>query len=194
MVYPTIYPAAKALIFDLDGTLADSIPIHNSSWDETCKGFNYFFDTDFFQKMTGMPTRAFAEFIKKDSGCSYTVDELVKMKQTLFFKQAHQIKPFAKMASFVKENYGKIPMSIGTGGSCKSATLILNTIGLSQYFPIVISANDVINHKPFPDTFLKCAEKMNISPSLCQVFEDGEKGMEAAITAGMMVTDVRVFY
>jgi len=194
MDYPKLNPAAKALIFDLDGTLANSIPIHNAAWDETCKTFNYTFDKDFFIKMTGMPTRSFAEFIKKDSGCSMSVDELVRIKQKHFLKNAPLIKPFKKMADFVLENYGKIPMSIGTGGSNKSATMILKTIGLSQYFPVVVTADDVVNHKPFPDTFLKCAELMGIDPVYCQVFEDGEKGMEAALSAGMMVTDVRIYY
>lgn len=194
MLYPEIHPAARGLIFDLDGTLANSIPIHNYCWDETCKTFNYTFDADFFEKMTGMPTRAFAEYIKKDSGCNLSVDELIRSKQQLFYNLAHRITPYEKMTAFVIANYGKIPMSIGTGGGRRSASLILKTIGLEKYFPVVVSADDVENHKPHPDTFLKCAEMMGVPPSQCQVFEDGEMGMLAAVKAGMMVTDVRVFY
>jgi len=194
MVLPSVQPGAKALIFDLDGTLADSIPIHIECWNETCKTFNYHFPVDMLIKMTGMPTRKFAEFIKQDSGCSVSVDEIMKRKQVHFHRLVHTIQPIKKIANFVKENYGKIPMSVGTGGGKRSSHLILETIGMSGYFNIVVTADDVKNHKPEPETFLRCAELMGVAPEFCQVFEDGEMGMKAAHSAGMVVTDVRFFY
>ena len=194
MVYPEIQAGAKALIFDLDGTLADSIPVHIECWNATCQTFNYHFPVDMMIKMTGMPTRIFAKYIKEDSGCNLSVDEIMRIKQSHFHRLVRTIKPFDVMADFVKENYGKLPMSIGTGGGRKSSTLILETIGLTQFFDIVVSADDVTKHKPEPDTFLKCAELMRIAPKFCQVFEDGEMGMKAARTAGMMVTDVKQYY
>lgn len=193
MIVPSIYPNTKALIFDLDGTLANSIPIHNYCWEETCRPFGYAFDKKMFQKMTGMPTKAFAEFIIRESGCNYSVEDLSKRKQFLFHERIHLVKPFEIMAEFVKMNFHKIPMSIGTGGSRKSATLTLETIGLLPYFPVIVTADDVLHHKPDPETFLRCSELMGIPPSECQVFEDGEKGIEAALKAGMMITDVRSF-
>jgi beta-phosphoglucomutase family hydrolase len=194
MNYPTILPGTQGLIFDLDGTLADSIPVHMECWNEICKTFNYQFQIEVLTRMTGMPTRRFAEYIKQDSGCELSVDEIMKLKQGHFHRLVHTIKPFDKMAAFVKENHGKIPMSVGTGGSRRSSRLILETIGMLSYFDIVVTADDVTKHKPEPDTFLKCAELMGIKPGLCQVFEDGEMGMMAARTAGMMVTDVREYY
>lgn len=194
MINPSILPGAKALIFDLDGTLADSIPIHIECWNATCYTFDYQFPVEMLIKMTGMPTRKFAEFIKVDSGCSLSIDEIMKIKQTNFHRLVHTIKPIEKMATFVKEHYGKIVMSIGTGGGKRSSNLILEAIGMTSYFDIMVTADDVVNHKPEPDTFLKCAELMGVAPEFCQVFEDGEMGMRAARTAGMMVTDVRAFY
>jgi beta-phosphoglucomutase family hydrolase len=194
MKYPSIDPLAKAIIFDLDGTLADSIPTHIECWHETCKTFNYRFNEEILFEMTGMPTRKFAEYIKKDSGCNLSVDDIMKLKQMHFHRLVKRIKPFDKVACFARENYGKVPMSIGTGGSRKSSSLILETIGLTAYFPIMVTADDVTKHKPEPDTFVKCAELMGVEPQFCQVFEDGEPGMRAARTAGMIVTDVRVFY
>jgi beta-phosphoglucomutase family hydrolase len=193
MNFPDIDPRAEALIFDLDGTLADSLPLHNECWVELCKTFNYRYDAKRMFKMTGMPTRKFAEFIKNDSNCALTVEEIMQAKQQLFLSKAHTIKPFEATASLVKKHYGKIPMSIGTGGSKKSAHLILEAIGMLQYFDFVVTSDDVENHKPNPDTFLKCAKLMNIEPSKCQVFEDGEPGMIAAEKAGMIVTDVKPF-
>jgi beta-phosphoglucomutase family hydrolase len=194
MEYPEIHPNAKALIFDLDGTIADSIPIHIECWHATCNTFNYKFNEDILFKMTGMPTRKFAEYIKADSKCILSVEEIMKLKQSHFHKLVGCIKPIEKIANFIKINHEKIPMSIGTGGSRKSSELILKTIGMSQYFNILVTADDVTNHKPEPDTFLKCAELMNVAPEFCQVFEDGEPGMNAASKAGMIVTDVRRYY
>jgi beta-phosphoglucomutase family hydrolase len=194
MSYPTIDPQAKALIFDLDGTIADSIPTHIQCWHKTCNTFHYKFDEAILYEMTGMPTRIFAEYIQKDSGCNYSVEEIMKLKQFHFHQLVHQIKPVENVARFARENYGKIPMSIGTGGSRKSSTLILQTIEMEEYFSIMVTADDVTRHKPNPDTFLRCAELMGIEPKYCQVFEDGEPGMKAARTAGMIVTDVKVYY
>lgn len=194
MVYPEIQEGAKALIFDLDGTLANSIPVHIECWNKTCQTFNYHFPVDMMMKMTGMPTRYFAEYIKKDSGCSLSVDEIMQLKKSNFLQLVHTIRPIEKMAQFVKENYGKIPMSIGTGGGRNSSRLILEGIGLHNYINILVTADDVKKHKPEPDTFLKCAELMGVAPAFCQVFEDGEMGMKAARTAGMFVTDVKPYY
>ena len=194
MIYPEIQSGAKALIFDLDGTLADSMPVHIECWNLTCQTFNYHFPVEMMIKMTGMPTRTFAEYVKKDSGCSLSIDEIINLKQANFHRLVHTIKPFEKMADFVKKHHGKIPMSIGTGGGRKSSQLILDVIGLNDYIDILVSADDVTKHKPEPDTFLKCAELMDVAPAFCQVFEDGEMGMRAALTAGMIVTDVRQYY
>jgi beta-phosphoglucomutase family hydrolase len=194
MTYPEIHPHAKALIFDLDGTLADSIPIHIQCWHEACKTFGYRFNEDMLYEMTGMPTYKFAEYIKKDSGCDISVGEIMKLKQTHFYRLAHTIKPVKLMAEFVISHHSKIPMSIGTGGGRKSSELILKAIGMLEYFDIIVTADDVTNHKPEPDTFLKCANLMGIAPQYCQVFEDGKPGMDAALKAGMFVTDVRQFY
>jgi len=194
MSYPTIDPKAEALIFDLDGTLADSIPIHNACWHEVCKTFNYKYDEQLMFRMTGMPTRKFAEYIKNDSKCSISVDDIMKNKQTLFISKIGTIKPIEKIVALVTQYHGKYPMAIGTGGGRKSVELMLNALGLRRYFDVIVTADDVENHKPEPDTFLKCAELMNVHPSKCQVFEDGEPGIKAARKAGMMVTDVKVFY
>jgi HAD superfamily hydrolase (TIGR01509 family) len=85
-------------------------------------------------------------------------------------------------------------MAVGTGGHSEAVERTLEVIGMRKYFDIVITANDVQQHKPFPDTFLKCAELMKIDPPFIEVFEDGDLGIEAALKAGMIATDVRSWY
>ena len=84
-------------------------------------------------------------------------------------------------------------MSVGTGASRKSACLQLSALGIKDYFDFIVSADDVEKHKPEPDTFLKCAHLMNVNPRFCQVFEDGDLGIEAANKAEMIITDVRPY-
>lgn len=188
-----IDPKAKGLIFDLDGTLANSLPVHMECWDVVCDTFGYHFSKETMLEMTGMPTIKFAEYVKEQSGCSFMPEEIAKMKQVEFFKRVEQISLFDPIFSLVLKYHKKIPMSIGTGGSRKSVELMLDWLGIRDYFDYIVTANDVVNHKPDPDTFLECARLMGIEPQFCQVFEDGDMGIRAAQTAGMMVTDVRPF-
>ena len=94
----------------------------------------------------------------------------------------------------VKKYHGILPMAVGTGGHREAVESTLEVTGLRKYFDIVITANDVKNFKPHPETFLKCAELMKIDPEFIEVFEDGDLGIEAAIAAGMIATDVRSWY
>jgi beta-phosphoglucomutase family hydrolase len=186
-------PKAKALIFDLDGTLADSLPVHMECWDVVCDNFGYHFSREVMLEMTGMPTLKFAEYVKEQSGCSYEPAEIAKMKQAEFFKRVDQITLFDPVFALVLKYHNKIPMAIGTGGSRKSVELMLDWLGIRDYFDCIVTANDVEKHKPEPDTFLECARIMDVDPEFCQVFEDGDMGIRAAKTAGMIITDVRPF-
>lgn len=188
-----IYPDTKALIFDLDGTLSDSLPVHIASWHAVCEKLNCTFDERILVEMTGAPTISFAERIKLEQNLEIEAEELVILKQQEFWKNINQVKPHEAVIELMKNAHGRIPMAVGTGASRTSAILQMKELEIDDLFDFIVTADDVDRHKPEPDTFLKCAELMGVEPKYCQVFEDGELGMQAAKTAGMMLTDVRPF-
>ncbi len=184
----------KGLIFDLDGTLSDSLPVHLATWDKVCAYYNCHFDPEIMVEMTGAPTIDFARRVVAENHLQdVDPEEMVKMKQHIFWDSAHLLKPVPVVVNLVYKYYRILPMAVGTGASRRSAMIQLDQLKLTPYFEAVVTADDVTEHKPKPQTFLKCAELMGVAPADCHVFEDGILGMRAAIAAGMPVTDVKPF-
>jgi beta-phosphoglucomutase-like phosphatase (HAD superfamily) len=191
-----IKPGIKGLIFDLDGTLVDSMPMHFEGWKKACERFGAIIDPAFLKYHTGSPGRTIAQAIINNSGLKgkVTPEQILKIKLEEFFKNQHLIKPIEPVASIVRRYYGKLPMAIGTGGHREAVEKTLEVTEMRKYFDIIVTSDDVVHHKPFPDTFLKCSELMKIDPGYIEVFEDGDLGIKAAERAGMKVTDVRSWY
>jgi beta-phosphoglucomutase family hydrolase len=191
-----IKPGIKGLIFDLDGTLADTMPYHFKCWRIACQKFGADIDTTFLKKHTGSPGWIIADEIIKNCKLNgnVTIDQIMNEKLIEFHKVQHLVKPILPVAEIVKKYYGILSMSVGTGGHREAVECILKVIGLRKYFDIIVTANDVENFKPHPETFLRCAEQMKIKPEFIEVFEDSDLGIEAALEAGMIATDVRSWY
>jgi beta-phosphoglucomutase-like phosphatase (HAD superfamily) len=191
-----IGPGIKGLIFDLDGTLADTMPYHFEGWKKACKKYGAHIDNSFLRKHTGSPGWIIADEIIKSCGLNgnVTIEEIVDEKLQQFFKVQHLVKPIEPVVDIVKKYYGILPMAVGTGGHREAVERTLEITGLRKYFDIIVTANDVDCFKPHPETFLRCAELMKIEPRLIEVFEDGDLGIEAAKKAGMNATDVRSWY
>jgi beta-phosphoglucomutase-like phosphatase (HAD superfamily) len=191
-----IKPGIKGLIFDLDGTLADTMPYHFKGWRIACRKFGADIDTAFLRKHTGTPGWIIAEEIIRECKLDgrVTIDQIMDEKLLEFYKEQHLVKPIIPVVDIARKYFGKLPMAVGTGGHREAVERTLEVTGLKQYFDIVITANDVSNFKPHPETFLKCAALMKIEPQFIEVFEDGDLGIEAALTAGMVATDVRSWY
>lgn len=190
-----IKPGVRGLIFDLDGTLADTMPLHFRGWLAACRKYGAEIDNHFLRKHTGSPGWMIAdEIIKKCNLTSVTVDEIITEKLSLFFRDQHTVKAIDPVVDIVKKYHGRLPMAVGTGGHREAVERTLMITGLRQYFDIIVTANDVMNFKPHPETFLACAKLMNVEPGNIEVFEDGDLGLQAAVAAGMIATDVRSWY
>lgn len=191
-----ITQGVKGLIFDLDGTLADTMPFHYKGWKEACLKYGAGVQDDFLYNHTGSPSLTIAAELIKTFRLEgkVTKEQLLDDKISEFYKLQHLVKPIKTVTDIVKAYFGKLPMAIGTGGHKEAVDRTLKITGLRKYFDIIVTANDIERYKPDPETFLKCAELMKVDPAVIEVFEDTEQGLEAARKAGMVATDVRSWY
>lgn len=182
---------AKGLIFDLDGTLVDSMPVHKIAWQEVCSLKNFDFTDEIFYGYAGVPSEKIFELLNERYGTDFDPLHHSQLKEEAYRKKMDQVKVIPEVFEVVKQYHTQLPFSVGTGSPREDSLEILELTGLNKYFNIIVSKDDIERGKPAPDTFLKCAELMKISPGDCLVFEDGDPGIEAARKAGMMVIDVR---
>ena len=184
----------KGLIFDLDGTLANTMQNHFKSWRKAVSPYGIDFTSELFLSLTGMSRWATIEKLNELYGTSMDVDLVGKIKGDAFKEVAHLTEEIKIVGDVVRKYHTILPMSIGTGSTTEGAKHSLEITNLQQYFDIVITADDIENPKPHPETFLKCAELMDVNPKECLVFEDGILGMQAAEAVGMSVVDVNDYY
>jgi len=182
----------KAFIFDLDGTLADTMSVHYKACQLVCNQNGFDFPEDYFYQEAGKPTlEVFRNLIHKFGIKGIDGNELGQEKENKFLELIPTIKPLGCVAEIANKYKGEIPMAIGSGGQRNTVELTLKRIGFDDFFDPIITCDDVQNHKPHPETFLKAALGMRVEPKYCVVFEDGDPGIQAAKKAGMMTVDVR---
>ncbi len=184
----------KAFIFDLDGTLADTMSVHYKACQLVCNRKGFDFPEDYFYQEAGKPTlEVFRNLILKLEIKGIDGNELGQEKEKKFLELIPSVKPVKFVSQIAKKYKGKIPMAIGSGGQRNTVELTLTAIGFDDFFDSIVTCDDVEYHKPHPETFLKAALEMGVEPHECVVFEDGDPGLEAAKTAGMMTIDVRYY-
>lgn len=190
----TVNPNAKALIFDLDGTLVDSIKTHYIAWLQAVARFNITFEMQYMFSFTGKPTIQCTQQIIDDFNLPVLAPQLMHEKESIFVSYLSELTLIEPVMEVVRHYNGKLPMGVATGSDREIALKIIELTGLSEYIQAVVSCDDVENPKPHPETFLKCAQQLGIHPTDCMAFEDGELGMIAAAEAGMEVIDVKPYY
>jgi beta-phosphoglucomutase family hydrolase len=184
----------EGLIFDLDGTLADTMPLHLEAWAAAGREFGVEITPFMINAMAGIPT--IQSVVKLNETYDWTLDPLeVKRFKDFHYKKIKsnngRLNAIDPVLDVVKKYRSVLPLAIGTGSARLNALDTLRDLGIIDWFTAIVAGDDIVNHKPFPDTFLKCAEIIGVDPHKCLVFEDGDLGILAAQNAGMQVIDVR---
>jgi beta-phosphoglucomutase family hydrolase len=174
-------------IFDLDGTLVDTMPLHYNAWQAAMSkaGLKGKLDEDLFYELGGMPTRKVASLLGKRHGMEIDPVTVHRDKELAFVEAIGKLELIEPVVEFARQASKTHPIAIASGGT---RDVVMNTVrltGLDSLFKIVVTVDDVENGKPAPDMFLLAAKLMGVEPTRCLVFEDGQPGIEGALAAGM---------
>ncbi len=175
----------QGLIFDMDGTLIDTMPEHVKSWQVTAEHFDFPFDGAWLHSMGGMPSFQVVCEINRRYGLSLDMHQVAKYKQAYFAQLDCPANRITHSCDILERFYLEKKCALGTGSKRDSALELLGKAGLLDKLQAVVTACDVTEHKPNPETFLKGAELLGLEPSVCVVFEDTELGRQAAHAGGM---------
>jgi len=181
----------SALIFDCDGTLADTMPAHYLAWVEILRPHGVSFPEERFYAMGGMPTGLILERLFSEVGKVPDVELLTRQKEEAFIARASEIRPVEKVLAIARAARGRLPMAVASGGHRHMVEMTLRRLGILDWFAAVVAAEDTAKHKPEPDVFLEAARRLRVAAADCTVYEDTDLGLEAARRAGMRFVDVR---
>lgn len=188
---PFSFPTSgfDAVIIDCDGTLVDSMPAHFEAWCEALAlhGAGGVFREDVFFAMGGRPTRDIVEELNSEYNLRLDPSAVALAKREAFLKRLKSVELIDEVANFAKNLRGKLPMAIATGGTRMVIEKTLKSVGTSDWFDEVVTADDVTEGKPSPEIFLKAAKMLGVHPSRCLALEDAPAGILAAQRAGMQV-------
>ena len=175
----------QAYLFDCDGTIADSMPLHYIAWRTALAEWGCAFPEDLFYAWGGHPVAQIIETLNQQQGLSMPVEKVALRKEELYYQLIPQLKAVPEVLEVINATYGQIPFAVVSGSTHESVTATLNALGLLDKFQTLVCAGDYANPKPAPDPFLLAAERLGVDPTRCLVFEDADAGIAAATAAGM---------
>ncbi|MGL6073666.1 MAG: HAD family hydrolase [Fimbriiglobus sp.] len=188
----TLPPDTLGLIFDCDGTLADTMPIHFRAWQTMLTRHGIPFTEKRFYELGGMPTSRIIRLLSEETGVPVSdVDSMVHEKETHFLGFLHDVKRIDSVVNIAERYRGQLPIAVASGGYRDIVRQTLSHIGILDWFPAIVCAEDTPHHKPEPDVFLEAARRLGLPATKCVVFEDTNIGLEAAHRAGAKAVDVR---
>lgn len=182
----------KGLVFDCDGTLADTMPLHWLAWSTICKKHKLNFSEERFYALGGVPSRDILKMLSQEQGIPIDHLAVSLEKENAYLPLLPQALPIHEVVSIAKENHGRLPMAVASGGVKPIIEQVLVHIGIRNLFDAIVTSEDVTRQKPAPDIFLEAARRIGVDPKLCRGYEDTDLGMEAIRAAGMEAVDVRL--
>lgn len=180
----------EGLIFDMDGTLADTMPTHFIAWTRSMKAHGIEFSEERFYALGGVSAIRVIEMLAEEQGVQVDAVKLAVKKEALFLELLEEVQPVLPVKAIAEFHREHIPMAIATGSEKWVAEKILRALGIYEWFDAIVGADCIKNPKPAPDVYLRAAELIGVDPRRCHAFEDTKLGMESARRAGMEVVDI----
>jgi len=181
----------RGLIFDCDGTLADTMPLHWRAWQVITSRHGIHLPIERFYSLGGVPSRDILKLLSTEQGLLIDHLAVAREKEMEYLPLIAQVEPINAVVGIARENFGKIPMAVASGGTHRSIGQVLEHLGIRHLFQAVVTSEDVTRQKPAPDIFLEAARRIGVAPQYCRAYEDTDLGMRAIRAAGMEAVDVR---
>jgi beta-phosphoglucomutase-like phosphatase (HAD superfamily) len=181
----------RGIIFDCDGTLADSMPLHWRAWQVIAARHQFSLPEDRFYALGGVPSRDILRLLSAEQGVRLDPLAVAMEKEAEYRPLIAQIEPINMVVGVARDNYGKIPLAVASGGTRKIIEQVLDHLGIKHLFQAIVTSEDVARQKPAPDIFLEAARRIGVPPKSCRAYEDTDLGMQAIRAAGMEAVDVR---
>ncbi len=175
----------RAYLFDCDGTIVDSMPLHYIAWKKALGEWNCTFEEELFYAWGGRPVTEIISALNRMHGLQMPVDAVAKRKENLYFELEDELKAIPEVIEHIEARHGHIPLAVVSGSRRASVVHSLSALGLLDKFDVLVCAEDYAHGKPAPDCFLTAAARLGVDPKDCLVFEDTEMGIKAATAAGM---------
>jgi beta-phosphoglucomutase-like phosphatase (HAD superfamily) len=181
----------KGLVFDCDGTLADTMPMHWRAWQVIAKKYKLHFPQDRFYALGGVPSRDILKMLAEEQGVTLDHIQAAHEKENAYLPLMAEVEPIHAVVEIARENFGKIPMAVASGGTLPIIEQVLTHLKIRHLFGAVVTSEMVKNQKPAPDIFVEAARRIGVDPKFCRGYEDTDLGMQAIRSAGMDAVDVR---
>lgn len=175
----------NAYLFDCDGTIADSMPLHYIAWKKALSEWQCDFGEELFYAWGGRPTAEIIATLNRMHGLHMPVETVVQRKEGLYYELLPQLKAVPEVVEHIDAQHGRIPFAVVSGSARDSVTASLKALKLLDKFPTLVCAGEYTKSKPDPEAFLLAASKLGVAPKDCLVFEDTDMGIQAATAAGM---------
>jgi HAD superfamily hydrolase (TIGR01509 family) len=175
----------RAYLFDCDGTIVDSMPLHYVAWKTALAEWNCSFDEDLFYSWGGKPVDEIIATLNTMQSLTMPIETVATRKESMYYDSLPALSAIAEVVEHIDAQHGKIPFAVVSGGRRDSVVRSLRAVNLLDKFDLIVAAEDYVHSKPAPDAFLLAAKSLGIPPAECLVFEDTDLGIQAATAAGM---------
>jgi beta-phosphoglucomutase-like phosphatase (HAD superfamily) len=175
----------RAYLFDCDGTIVDSMPLHYLAWSKAVGEWGCEFPEDLFYAWGGRPVADIITALNELHGLAMPIASVDERRDTFFRQLLPQLATIPEVLEHLDAAHPHIPCGVVSGGARESVTASLRAVGVLEKFEVLVCAGDYVNSKPHPEAFLLAAQLLNVAPEHCLVFEDAELGIQAATAAGM---------